>query len=64
MLGNNGNGITHEIWVAFANQQEALAFLDGMYASKEFAEYIPKANALSVFKRSYMEVSLNMFNPD
>ena len=64
MLGNNGNGITHEIWVAFANQQAALAFLDGMYASKEFAEYIPKANALSVFKRSYMEVSLNMFNPD
>ena len=64
MLGNNGNGITHEIWVAFANQQAALGFLDGMYASKEFAEYIPKANALSVFKRSYMEVSLNMFNPD
>jgi hypothetical protein len=35
-----------------------------MYASSEFAEYIVKANELSVFKRSYMEVSLNMFNPD
>ena len=58
------NGITHEIWVAFPNQQSALAFLDGMYASSEFAEYIVKANELSVFKRSYMEVSLNMFNPD
>ena len=64
MLGNNGNGITHEIWVAFSNQQAALAFLDGMYASSEFAEYILKANEISVFKRSYMEVSLNMFNPD
>jgi hypothetical protein len=64
MLGNNGNGITHEIWVAFSNQQAALAFLDGMYASSEFAEYIVKANEISVFKRSYMEVSLNMFNPD
>ena len=42
----------------------SLAFLDGMYASSEFAEYIVKANEISVFKRSYMEVSLNMFNPD
>ena len=64
MLGNNGNGITHEVWVAVSDQQAALAFLDGMYASPEFAEYSPKANKLSKFKRSYMEVSLNMFNPD
>ena len=64
MLGNNGNGISHEIWVAFSDQQAALAFLDGMYASPEFAEYAPKANEISKFKRSYMEVSLNMFNPD
>ena len=59
MLGNNGNGITHEIWVAFANQQAALAFLDGMYASKEFAEYIPKANALSVFIYAFPEDPAN-----
>jgi hypothetical protein len=64
MLGNNGNGITHEIWVAVANQQAALAFLDGLYTSPEFAEYSIEANKLSTFKRSYMEVNLNMFNPD
>ena len=64
ILGNNGNGITHEAWIAVADQQAALAFLDGMHASKEFAEYAPKAEKVSTFKRSYMEVSLNMFNPD
>ena len=35
---------THEVWVAVANQQAALAFLDGMHASPEFAAYVPKAN--------------------
>ena len=63
-LGNNGTGITHEIWAAFSSPQAALAFLDGMYASKEFAEYSPKQNEYSEFIRSYMEVSLNMYNPD
>ncbi len=41
-----------------------LAFLDGMYASSEFAEYNPKADEYSDFIRSYMEVSLSQFNPD
>ena len=50
--------------MAVANQQAALAFLDGLYASSEFAEYSIEANKLSTFKRSYMEVNLNMFNPD
>ena len=63
-LGSNGSGITHEIWASFSSPQEALAFLDGMYASKEFAEYSPKADMYSEFKRSYMEVSLKMYNPD
>ena len=63
-LGSNGSGITHEIWSAFSSPQEALAFLDGLYASKEFAEYSPKADEYSQFVRSYMEVSLKMYNPD
>ena len=63
-LGSNGNGITHEIWTAFSNQQDALAFMDGLYTSKEFIEYQPKADEVSTFIRSYMELSLNMFNPD
>ena len=62
-LGNNGR-ITHEIWAAFSNSQHALAFLDGMYNSTEFAEYNPKADEYSNFIRSYMEVSLSQFNPD
>ncbi len=62
-LGNNGR-ITHEVWAAFKTVQEALAFLDGMYASSEFAEYNPKADEYSDFIRSYMEVSLSQFNPD
>mgnify|MGYP001162460217 FL=1 len=62
-LGNNGR-ITHEIWAAFSDTQGALAFLDGMYNSKEFAEYNPKADEHSDFIRSYMEVSLSQFNPD
>ena len=37
-----------KIWVVPATR--SIAFLDGMYASKEFAEYIPKANALSYLK--------------
>ncbi len=32
--------------------------------SKEFAEYSPKQDEYSDFIRSYMEVSLNMYNPD
>ena len=63
-LGNNGTGITHEIWAAFSSPQAALAFLDGMLGSKEFAEYSPKQAEYSQFIRSYMEVSLNMYNPD
>ena len=63
-LGNNGTGITHEIWAAFSSPQAALAFLDGMLGSKEFAEYSPKQAEYSEFIRSYMEVSLNMYNPD
>ena len=63
-LGNNGTGITHEIWAAFSSPQAALAFLDGMLGSKEFAEYSPKQAENSEFIRSYMEVSLNMYNPD
>ena len=62
-LGNNGR-ITHEIWAAFSDVQGALAFLDGMYGSKEFLEYNPKADQYSDFIRSYMEVSLSQFNPD
>ena len=62
-LGNNGR-ITHEIWAAFSKPQDALAFLDGMYNSKEFADYNPKADEYSDFIRSYMEVSLSQFNPD
>lgn len=64
ILGNNGNGISHEVWIAVADQQAALAFLDGMHASPEFAAYVPKAEKVSTFKRSYMQVNLNMFNPD
>ena len=63
-LGSNGTGITHEIWAAFSSPQAALAFLDGMLGSKEFAEYSPKQEEYSDFIRSYMEVSLNMYNPD
>ena len=62
-LGNNGR-ITHEIWAAFSDVQGALAFLDGMYGSKEFLDYNPKADQYSDFIRSYMEVSLSQFNPD
>ena len=63
-LGNNGNGITHEVWAAFNTPQDALAFLSGMNASKEFAAYSPESRKYSKFKRSYMEVSLKMYNPD
>ena len=63
-LGNNGNGITHEIWASFNTPQAALAFLSGMNASKEFAAYAPESRKYSKFKRSYMEVSLKMYNPD
>jgi hypothetical protein len=63
-LGNNGNGITHEIWSSFNTPQDALRFLTGLNNSEEFAKYAPKANKLSIFKRSYMEVSLKMYNPD
>ena len=41
-----------------------LAFLTGMNASKEFAAYAPESRKYSKFKRSYMEVSLKMYNPD
>ena len=63
-LGSNGNGITHEIWGAFSSPQDALTFLSELYASKEFAEYAPEADKYSIFKRSYMEVSLKQYNPD
>ena len=63
-LGNNGTGITHEVWAAFNTPQDALAFLSGMNNSKEFAAYAPEARKYSTFKRSYMEVSLKMYNPD
>ena len=63
-LGNNGTGITHEIWTTFNTVQDALAFLTGLNSSKEFAEYAPKAREYSKFKRSYMEVSLKQYNPD
>ena len=63
-LGNNGTGITHEIWASFNTVQDALTFLSGLNNSKEFAEYGPKAREYSKFKRSYMEVSLKQYNPD
>ena len=63
-LGNNGNGISHEIWASFNSSQDALKFLSGMYGSKEFAKFAPEANKYSKFKRSYMEVSLKQYNPD
>ena len=63
-LGNNGTGITHEIWASFNTVQDALAFLSGLNNSKEFAEYSPKSREYSKFKRSYMEVSLKQYNPD
>ena len=37
-LGNNGTGITHEIWASFNTVQDALAFLSGLNNSKEFAD--------------------------
>mgnify|MGYP003321369761 CR=1 FL=1 len=43
---------------------QPLAFLSGMNASKEFAAYSPESRKYSKFKRSYMEVSLKMYNPD
>jgi hypothetical protein len=64
LLGNNGNGITHEIWASFSTPQDALKFLKGMYGSKEFAKFSPEANKYGTFKRSYMEVSLKQYNPD
>ena len=64
LSGNNGNDITHEVWAAFNTPQDALAFLSGMNASKEFAAYSPESRKYSKFKRSYMEVSLKMYNPD
>lgn len=63
-LGNNGKGITHEIWAGFDSPQAALKFLSGMNNSKEFAKYGPMADKYSIFKRSYMEVTLKMYNPD
>ena len=63
-LGNNGTGITPEIWASFNTVQDALTFLSGLNNSKEFAEYGPKAREYSKFKRSYMEVSLKQYNPD
>ena len=63
-LGNNGNGISHEIWASFNSSQDALKFLSGMYGSAEFAKFSPQANKYSKFKRSYMEVSLKQYNPD
>jgi hypothetical protein len=64
LLGNNGNGITHEIWAGFSSPQGALKFLSGMYGSDEFAKFSPQANKYSKFKRSYMEISLKQYNPD
>ena len=63
-LGNVGNGITHNVWAQFKSQQDALEFLDGMYSSPEFAEYSTKAKEYRTFLRSYMTVSLKMYNPD
>jgi hypothetical protein len=64
LLGNNGNGITHEIWASFSSPQDALKFLKGMYGSKEFTKFSPEASKYGTFKRSYMEVSLKQYNPD
>lgn len=64
LLGNNGNGITHEIWASFNTPQDALKFLSGMYSSEEFAKFSPESRKYAIFKRSYMEVSLKQYNPD
>ena len=64
LLGNNGNGITHEIWAGFSSPQGALKFLSGMNGSEEFAKFSPQASKYSKFKRSYMEVSMKQYNPD
>ena len=63
-LGNAGNGPSHNVWASFKSTQDALEFLDGMYASKEFAEYSAKAREHRRFIRSYMTTSLKMYNPD
>ncbi|MDA9869576.1 hypothetical protein N9D67_06980 [Gammaproteobacteria bacterium] len=64
LLGNNGNGISHEVWTSHSSPQAALKFLSGMYGSKEFAQYAPESRKYATFKRSYMEVSLKQYNPD
>ena len=46
-LGNNGNGISHEIWASFNSSQD-LKFLSGMYGSKEFALPLKQISTLNL----------------
>ena len=64
ILGNNGNGITHNVWCVFSSPQAALSFLDNYIATPEFAEYSTKVGDHRTFLRSHMSFLLKEYNPD
>ena len=64
ILGNNGNGITHNVWCTFATPQAALSFLDNYATTPEFAEYSANVSEHRTFLRSHMSYLLEEYNPD
>mgnify|MGYP005703566887 FL=1 len=64
MLGNNGNGITHNVWCVFSSPQAALSFLDNYITTPEFAEYSAKVSDHRTFLRSHMAYLVKEYNPD
>ncbi len=64
ILGNNGNGITHNVWCTFATPQAALSFLDNYATTPEFAEYSANVSEHRTFLRSHMSYLVKEYNPD
>ena len=64
ILGNNGNGITHNVWCTFASPQLALNFLDNYLMTPEFFAYNARVSEHRTFLRSHMSYLVKEYNPD